>query len=657
MWTGGLPRAADVLAARRARAARAAGADYDVVHDNQSLGYGLLRLRRLGLPLVATVHHPITVDRRLELAAATRLKRRLSLRRWYGFTRMQARVARAIPHAAHRLGELAPRHRRATSACTRTRSRVVPVGVDTERLPSRRRRRACPAGSSPVASSDSPMKGARVLLEAVAKLRDRARRRAGRGRHAQGRRAGRCALSTSSASRDRGPLRRRSADRALGRAVRLGRGRRRALALRRLLHPRGRGDGLRHAARRARRPARCPRSSGDGEPCCVDARRRRRPRRRARRAARRRAAPAARSGAAGRPPGRAALHLARRGRGHRRDLPPTRIEEASMLTVDFDAVPHRRRRAGARPRLRLRPARVRGVPPRRATWSPSTAAPRSCSRSRDCSRAMRAGRRGRRPATVARAVRADAARAAVPRRLLRRRDGVGGARAHPGRRAGDGRDRSRRAPGRPRRRHRAALVAGAGLLGAVATPTTRSRAATSASTAATSWRERLARRRPRRRRGSHHAHALHAPYWWLNCALGQREHCPSRLYHRLLVWDIMRRPWLTRVTEQALNPVLGKSLVIYADKRRQRAAAAAVLPPDALTRRPARSTAGRSRSAEPAARSRGSPAGTSTRGTTSSARWRCPSTGFTPRPTRLRLAAPDAGAGRVVAAQGRRRAS
>ena len=65
--------------------------------------------------------------------------------------------------------------------------------------------------------------------------------------------------------------------------------------------------------------------------------------------------------------------------------------------------------------------------------------------------------------------------------------------------------------------------------------------------------------------GSHHAHALHSPYWWLNCALG-KESLPSRLYHRVLVWDIMKRPWLTRFAEQALNPVLGKSLVMYADK-------------------------------------------------------------------------------------------
>jgi SAM-dependent methyltransferase len=65
--------------------------------------------------------------------------------------------------------------------------------------------------------------------------------------------------------------------------------------------------------------------------------------------------------------------------------------------------------------------------------------------------------------------------------------------------------------------------------------------------------------------GGHHAHALHSAYWWLNCALG-RESLPSRAYHQILVWDIIKRPWLTRVAEQTLNPVLGKSLVVYASK-------------------------------------------------------------------------------------------
>lgn len=65
-----------------------------------------------------------------------------------------------------------------------------------------------------------------------------------------------------------------------------------------------------------------------------------------------------------------------------------------------------------------------------------------------------------------------------------------------------------------------------------------------------------------------HAHALHAPYWWLKCAVGvdNAEHVLPRTYHRLLVWDIMQRPWLTRTAERLLNPVLGKSLVLYVTK-------------------------------------------------------------------------------------------
>ncbi|MFR9727451.1 class I SAM-dependent methyltransferase [Streptomyces sp. MS19] len=68
--------------------------------------------------------------------------------------------------------------------------------------------------------------------------------------------------------------------------------------------------------------------------------------------------------------------------------------------------------------------------------------------------------------------------------------------------------------------------------------------------------------------GSHHAHALHSPYWWLKCALGvdNDKALPVRAYHKLLVWDIMKRPLATRVAERALDPLLGKSLVVYATK-------------------------------------------------------------------------------------------
>ncbi|MFH8724513.1 class I SAM-dependent methyltransferase [Streptomyces termitum] len=68
--------------------------------------------------------------------------------------------------------------------------------------------------------------------------------------------------------------------------------------------------------------------------------------------------------------------------------------------------------------------------------------------------------------------------------------------------------------------------------------------------------------------GTHHAHALHAPYWWLKCAFGvdNDKALPVRAYHKLLVWDIMKKPALTRITEQLLNPVVGKSFVAYATK-------------------------------------------------------------------------------------------
>ena len=66
---------------------------------------------------------------------------------------------------------------------------------------------------------------------------------------------------------------------------------------------------------------------------------------------------------------------------------------------------------------------------------------------------------------------------------------------------------------------------------------------------------------------SHHAHALHAPFWWLKCAVGvDKDSAVVRAYHRLLVWDLTERPLLTRTVERLLDPVLGKSLVVYADK-------------------------------------------------------------------------------------------
>ncbi|MCL3820165.1 glycosyltransferase family 4 protein [Aeromicrobium wangtongii] len=142
-------------------------ADFDIVHDNQSLGYGLLAIMRR-MPLAATVHHPISRDRRVDLAAAKTWKRKLSVARWYGFVPMQARVARRIPIVLAVAG---------TSAADSVNDfdldpeqmRVVPLGVDTELFaPSEDR---VPGRIVAIASADRPLKGVVHLLEALAKVR------------------------------------------------------------------------------------------------------------------------------------------------------------------------------------------------------------------------------------------------------------------------------------------------------------------------------------------------------------------------------------------------------------------------------------------------------------------------------------------------------
>jgi hypothetical protein len=98
--------------------------------------------------------------------------------------------------------------------------------------------------------------------------------------------------------------------------------------------------------------------------------------------------------------------------------------------------------------------------------------------------------------------------------------------------------------------------------------------------------------------GHHHAHGLHSPYWWLKCAVGVNNdnHRLARAYHRLLVWDIMKRPAATRLAETLLNPVIGKSLVVYARK----AARPADQPqPSLLAQRTGPAAAGRSGHGKP----------------------------------------------------------
>ena len=169
MWTGAFPEPL-TFSLRVLRELRARRTDFDVVHDNQGLGYGLLGVDRLGLPLVTTIHHPISVDRRIELAA-TRGLARLSRRRWYSFVRMQGRVARRVATAGPVI-TVSESSRR--DICRDFRLRpgmvdIIPLGVDTRVFHPREAARV-PGRIVTVASADSPVKGVAVLLRAVAKL-------------------------------------------------------------------------------------------------------------------------------------------------------------------------------------------------------------------------------------------------------------------------------------------------------------------------------------------------------------------------------------------------------------------------------------------------------------------------------------------------------
>src|SRR5699024_4310365 len=105
--------------------------DFDIVHDNQSLGFGLLAIERSGLPVIATIHHPITVDRRLEVQHARGWYRKMTLRRWYSFTDMQPEVARRLQRVMT-VSESSFNDIVADHKVPADRMRVVPVGVDPD---------------------------------------------------------------------------------------------------------------------------------------------------------------------------------------------------------------------------------------------------------------------------------------------------------------------------------------------------------------------------------------------------------------------------------------------------------------------------------------------------------------------------------------------
>jgi glycosyltransferase involved in cell wall biosynthesis len=167
MWTAYFPEPL-TFSLRALRVLRARHGDFDIVHDNQVLAYGNLGIPRLGLPLVTSIHHPISVDRRIELAAARGFGK-IPKWRWYSFVGMQGRVAR-------RIGPIMTGSESSKADILRDfkvrpeNVKVIPLGVDTRLFHPRAQPRV-PGRIIAVASADSPVKGIATLLRAYAKLR------------------------------------------------------------------------------------------------------------------------------------------------------------------------------------------------------------------------------------------------------------------------------------------------------------------------------------------------------------------------------------------------------------------------------------------------------------------------------------------------------
>lgn len=145
-------------------------AKYDVVHDNQTLAYGVLKIQELGFPIVETIHHPITVDRELAIKSATSLKDKLGLRRWYSFINMQVKVARQLDHIIT-VSQIASRHIATAFGVSPDKLRVVHNGIDTEIFSPSTKVNRFGNKLLTIRSGNTPVKGLTYLLEALALLR------------------------------------------------------------------------------------------------------------------------------------------------------------------------------------------------------------------------------------------------------------------------------------------------------------------------------------------------------------------------------------------------------------------------------------------------------------------------------------------------------
>ena len=147
------------------------GHRYDLVHDNQCLGWGLLSIQKRGLPVVATVHHPITRDRQLALNAAQGWKDRLLVKRWHSFLRMQKRVVQKLNHIVT-VSEQSRHDIADAFDISSDDISLVYNGIDTETFRPRSDVEKKPLQLITTASADQPLKGLRYLLDAMANLRE-----------------------------------------------------------------------------------------------------------------------------------------------------------------------------------------------------------------------------------------------------------------------------------------------------------------------------------------------------------------------------------------------------------------------------------------------------------------------------------------------------
>jgi glycosyltransferase involved in cell wall biosynthesis len=143
---------------------------YDIVHDNQSLSYGLLGIAWMGFPTVATIHHPITVDREAEIRAAGSLLGKLKVYRWYAFFAMQKRVSRRLSHIIT-VSECSQRDISREFRISPLRFRVVPNGINTDYFYPLKGIQRENNQIVVTNSADTPLKGLRYLLEAVSAIR------------------------------------------------------------------------------------------------------------------------------------------------------------------------------------------------------------------------------------------------------------------------------------------------------------------------------------------------------------------------------------------------------------------------------------------------------------------------------------------------------